>query len=292
MMVDLFAPAGAVRLRPGRHASLLRHHPWVYRGALAEPLAAGLAPVEVLAANGRPLGVALPGGSGGSLALRMVSFGGGEWNARVLRSRLREAVALRQRLGLDSDAVRLVHAEGDNLPGLVVDRYADAAVVEVHEPAWEPLLDRRLEWLEAIPTDFDLITASPNGWGRLRGDALVRAALLACVGSGRGVSVATKMLHLKRPRLFPVLDSFVAQMLGGTTADDAPVAIRVARATELTTHIRREGRRNLVVLLELQRRLEHERFARSLVRILDAALWLSHPAAGSGLGRLIEVKRV
>ena len=147
MMVDPFAPAGAVRLRPGRHASLLRHHPWVYRGALAEPLAAGLAPVEVLAANGRPLGVALPGGSGGSLALRMVSFGGGEWNARVLRSRLREAVALRQRLGLDSDAVCLVHAEGDGLPGLVVDRYADAAVVEVHEPAWEPLLEPVIDFL-------------------------------------------------------------------------------------------------------------------------------------------------
>jgi 23S rRNA (cytosine1962-C5)-methyltransferase len=147
MMVDPFAPAGAVRLRPGRHASLLRHHPWVYRGALAEPLAAGLALVEVLAANGRPLGVALPGGSGGSLALRMVSFGGGEWSARALRSRLREAVALRQRLGLDSDAVRLVHAEGDGLPGLVVDRYADAAVVEVHEPAWEPLLAPVIEVL-------------------------------------------------------------------------------------------------------------------------------------------------
>jgi hypothetical protein len=158
--------------------------------------------------------------------------------------------------------------------------------------AWEPLLDRRLEWLEAIPTDLDLITASPDEWSRLRGDALVEAGLSACVGRGRGVSVATKMLHLKRPRLFPVLDSFVAQMLGGTIADDAPVAVRAARATELTTHVRDEGRRNLVVLLELQRRLEHERFARSLVRILDAALWLSHPAAGSGLGRLIEVKRV
>ena len=156
--------------------------------------------------------------------------------------------------------------------------------------AWEPLLDRRLKWLEAIPTDFDLITASPDDWSRLRGDALVRAALLACVGSGRGVSVATKMLHLKRPRLFPVSDSFVAQMLGGTIADDAPVSIRADRATELTTHVRREGRGNLVVLTELQRRLEHEKINRSLVRILDAALWLSHPAAGSGVGRSIEVR--
>ena len=156
--------------------------------------------------------------------------------------------------------------------------------------AWEPLLDRRLEWLQAIPTDFDLIEASPSDWSRLGGDALVQTALMACIGRGRGVSVATKMLHLKRPRLFPVLDSFVAQMLGGTIADDAPVAVRGARATELTTHVRREGRRNLVVLSELQRRLEQEKIGRSLVRILDAALWLSHPAAGSRVGRSIEVR--
>ncbi len=42
---------------------------------------------------------------------------------------------------IDSDAVRLVHAEGDGLPGLVVDRYGDAAVLEIYEAAWEPVLD-------------------------------------------------------------------------------------------------------------------------------------------------------
>lgn len=156
--------------------------------------------------------------------------------------------------------------------------------------AWEELLDRRLAWLAAIPADFDLIAASPAEWSRLRGDGLVQSALSACVGRGRGVSVATKMLHLKRPRLFPVLDSFVAQMLGGTIADDAPIAVRVARATKLTLHVRHEGRRNQAVLAELQHRLEREEIPRSLVRILDAALWLSHPAAGSGVKRSIEVR--
>jgi hypothetical protein len=156
--------------------------------------------------------------------------------------------------------------------------------------AWEPLLDRRLDWLEAIPAGLDLITASPDEWRSGRGDALVADALSACVGRGRGVSVATKMLHLKRPRLFPVLDSLVAQMLGGTTADDAAVAVRVARATELTTHVRREGRRNLAILSELQARLEDAQTGRSLVRILDAVLWFSHPAAGSGAARSIEVR--
>src|SRR5512136_3132705 len=80
-MSDPFVCAGEVRLKRGRDASVLRRHPWVYRGALAAPPPGGHAPVRVVAANGRPLGVALPGGSGGSLALRMVAFGEERWDA-------------------------------------------------------------------------------------------------------------------------------------------------------------------------------------------------------------------
>jgi 23S rRNA (cytosine1962-C5)-methyltransferase len=140
-MIDPFACGGEVRLKVAREASVLRRHPWVYRGALAGVLPAGAAPVRVLAANGRPLGVALPGGSGGSLALRMVAFGEERWDEAALAARLRAAVKLRERLNLDTDACRLVHAEGDGLPGLVVDRYAGAAVCEPYELAWEPYLD-------------------------------------------------------------------------------------------------------------------------------------------------------
>ena len=140
-MSDPFAPAATVRLKPGREASLGRRHPWVYRGALADEVPAGLAPLDVVAADGRPLGTALPGSSGGSLALRMVAWGGERWGAALLRARLERALALRLRLAIDSDALRLVHAEGDGLPGLVIDRYADVAVIETYEAAWQPLLD-------------------------------------------------------------------------------------------------------------------------------------------------------
>lgn len=139
-MSDPFACAGEVRLKPGRGASIARRHPWVYRGALAEPLPRGVAPVRVVAARGQPLGIALPGGSGCSLALRMVAFGEEPWNSATLRGRLLAAARLRERLGLDADAFRLVHAEGDDLPGLVVDRYGTAAVCQIFEPAWEPFL--------------------------------------------------------------------------------------------------------------------------------------------------------
>ena len=139
-MSDPFAAAGEVRLGPGREVSIRRRHPWIYRGALAAPLPGGVAPLRVVAADGSMLGVALPGGSGGSLALRMVAFGKEPWTGAALRDRIMAAAALRARLGLDADAFRIVHAEGDSLPGLVVDRYATNAVCELYEPAWEPYL--------------------------------------------------------------------------------------------------------------------------------------------------------
>jgi 23S rRNA (cytosine1962-C5)-methyltransferase len=168
---DPFAIGSEVRLKPGREASVLRRHPWVYRGALAGTLPAGVAPVCVLAANGRPLGVALPGGSGGSLALRMVAFGEERWDGAALAGRVRAAISLRERLNLDADACRLVHAEGDGLPGLVIDRYGAAAVCEPYEPAWEPYLD----WLAALLAgEFALATVLVRPPGRpprvLRGE--------------------------------------------------------------------------------------------------------------------------
>jgi hypothetical protein len=156
--------------------------------------------------------------------------------------------------------------------------------------AWAALLDRDLDWLKAIPPGLDLIEAPDNQWRELAADDLIRAALASSLGFRRGISVTTKMLHLKRPRLFPVLDSLVAQMLGATLADEAPVAVRVERALELTLHLRKEGARNLTILSTIQRQLEESGVERSLVRILDAALWLSHPAAGTNVARSVEVK--
>lgn len=138
-MSDPFACAAEVRLKPGRDGSVRGRHPWVYRGALADPVPAGPAPVRVMTANGRPLGTALPGGSG-SLALRMVAFGEEPWDAAILRERLLVAARLREMLNLDADAFRLVHAEGDDLPGLVIDRYGESAVCQVFDRAWEPFL--------------------------------------------------------------------------------------------------------------------------------------------------------
>lgn len=141
--------------------------------------------------------------------------------------------------------------------------------------SWAALIDTSLPWLEAIDPTLDLIRASDAHWERERVTHLLTAAMNATVGPMRGVSVATKMLHLKRPQLFPVLDALVAQMIG------SPPLVSASPAIEVVAHLRRQGRENLGALLAIQDDLDRRGYPRSLVRILDAVLWLSHPAAGA-----------
>lgn len=156
---------------------------------------------------------------------------------------------------------------------------------------WAPVLDRELDWLAALDPEVDLIDTEDAEWDEVGAEDLVRAALEATIGPWRGPSVATKVLHLKRPRLFPVLDDFVAVMLGVNMPDDAPAARKVRIAVELVLHLRAEGRRNLSQLRAIKERLAAEGTERSLVRILDAILWSSHPATNvPGLTRAFSVE--
>ena len=146
--------------------------------------------------------------------------------------------------------------------------------------AWAGLIDAEAPWLSSLDPDLDLIDLGDARWAAAGGDELVAAALRATIGPGRGMAVATKLLHLKRPRLFPMLDRFVAEMLGAGLSDGGGDEARVATATGLTRAIRHEGRRNLTALRGVQARLAEGGTHLSLVRIFDAVLWSSHPAAG------------
>jgi hypothetical protein len=146
--------------------------------------------------------------------------------------------------------------------------------------SWAALLNCRLEWLAAIDPTLDLIASEDSQWAAVEGERLVRTALIRTVGPYRGPSVATKVLHLKRPRLFPVLDDLVAVMLGMNMPSNAPPARRVAMAMQLVLHLRAEGRRNLASLEAIGAALREEDIERPVLRILDAILWFSHPAAG------------
>ena len=129
-------------LKPHKEESLLRFHPWVFSGAIARVVLdakhKGDAPEEgelvcVQSSTSNVLGVGH--WQVGSIAVRILSFGSDSLPADFWRTRIRAAYKVRESLGLvrkDNNTFRLVHGEGDNLPGLIVDIYADTAVVQAH----------------------------------------------------------------------------------------------------------------------------------------------------------------
>ncbi len=127
-----------ITLKPGKDHSLRRFHPWVFSGAIGRMQGEVVEGEVVLvqASNGELLGVGHY--APGSIAVRMLAFGteAGLPDARFWEDKLRNAYVLRQSLGLtgtgNTNVYRLVHAEGDGLPGLIIDVYGDVAVVQAH----------------------------------------------------------------------------------------------------------------------------------------------------------------
>jgi len=120
----------AIRLREGKDRSLLRRHPWVFAGSVEKGKADPGETVRLESFEGRFLawGAFSPESQ---IRVRAWSFDEAERiDAAFFQRRIQSAVALRQRLAVPSNGVRLVHGEADGLPGLVVDRYDD--ILSVH----------------------------------------------------------------------------------------------------------------------------------------------------------------
>ncbi|WP_266205547.1 class I SAM-dependent rRNA methyltransferase [Pontibacter kalidii] len=123
-------------LAPGKEHSLKRQHPWVFSGAIrkadGEPDEGDV--VEVYSSKREFLGMGHY--APGSIAVRIFSFEQTEPDYTFWKSKVQQAYAYRQRLGLtdnpDTNVYRLVYAEGDGVPGLIVDFYKDTAVVQTH----------------------------------------------------------------------------------------------------------------------------------------------------------------
>ncbi|MDE6083395.1 MAG: class I SAM-dependent rRNA methyltransferase [Muribaculaceae bacterium] len=126
-----------IRLKPGKDESLRRWHPWVFSGAVAM-LPDGLEEgdrVIVSDSKGEVIGVGHY--QIGSIAVRMLEFGKDSLDEDFFYKRLFNAWTLRKTLNLkrpDNNCFRLVHGEGDFLPGLVIDIYGDTAVMQAHSP--------------------------------------------------------------------------------------------------------------------------------------------------------------
>ena len=131
-----------IYLKPHKEESLKRFHPWVFSGAIARVVLdaahKAAAPEEgeivaVRSAANEILGVGH--WQIGSIAVRILAFGTDELPAHFWKERIHAAYRVRESLGLirlDNNTFRLIHGEGDFLPGLIVDIYADTAVVQAH----------------------------------------------------------------------------------------------------------------------------------------------------------------
>ena len=132
-----------IRLKPHKEESLHRFHPWVFSGAIARIIpdagrVDGPSPAEgelvcVTSNSGEVLGIGH--WQVGSIAVRILAFGTDRLPERFWHERIGAAYRVREAVGLvrqDNDTFRLVHGEGDFLPGLIVDVYAQTAVIQAH----------------------------------------------------------------------------------------------------------------------------------------------------------------
>jgi len=137
-------------LKSGKDQSLMRKHPWVFSGAIKKmygnPAEGDLVDVY----NNKDEFLATGHYQPGSIAVRVLSFLPTEINEEFWFQRINDAYQYRKNLGLtdsmDTNVYRLTHAEGDNLPGLIVDNYDGNMVIQVHSAG----IYRNLEMIKKV----------------------------------------------------------------------------------------------------------------------------------------------
>jgi 23S rRNA (cytosine1962-C5)-methyltransferase len=184
------ATEARIVLKPGREKSLRHRHPWIFSGAVERvegEVAAG-ATVAVAAHDGTFLARAAYNPQS-QIRARVWSFDERDRiDEAFLRARLAASIARRAIVRPGSDGMRLVHGESDALPGLIVDRYGDTAVVQI-------------------------LAAGAEQWRELWGPAIADAAQVVNVFERSDVEVRT--LEGLAPRIGPLVGS-------------APAAVRIA----------------------------------------------------------------
>ncbi len=163
---------GTVHLKSGRDGPVRAGHPWVFSGAVREiegsPFEGAF--VRVLGAEGNVLGVGSYSAVG-SLTVRMFTRAEVPLDAGFVRERLRDAHALRKSVGMTGPRAgfRLINAEGDGMPGVVVDVYGGFAVVQLLSAGAERL---RPEVIDALCNDLGVrgvVERSTGGSRRAEG---------------------------------------------------------------------------------------------------------------------------
>ncbi|MCX5839197.1 MAG: class I SAM-dependent rRNA methyltransferase [Deltaproteobacteria bacterium] len=168
-------------LKKGREIPLRRGHPWVFSGALAG-VEGNPAPGDVVLASdsiGRPLGLGFF--NTGDIAFRLLTADpAARIDADFWRRRIERAVALRKKVvPPETDAYRLVNAEGDGMPGLVVDRYGGCLVFSIQTAGIE-------RWREILTSLLSEAVAPAGIYERSEGRARQLEGLSDRIGVAAG----------------------------------------------------------------------------------------------------------
>ena len=140
-------------LRPKKEESLRRFHPWVFSGAIAkkpENLLEGDI-IKVFSSSGEFLGVGHF--QIGSISVRILSFTDEPIDEDFYVRRISAAYNMRKEIGLlrsDNNTYRLIHGEGDHLPGLIIDMYGKTAVVQAHSVGMDGDKEKIVDALQRV----------------------------------------------------------------------------------------------------------------------------------------------
>lgn len=127
--------SGKLRLKPGKEQSLKRFHPWVFSGAIQSTQGAPADGVWVEVVDSKNNTLGFGHYQTGSITVRVLSFGSDKPAKDFWPEKIKSALAMRFTAGLPAEktnAFRLIHAEGDGLPGLIVDYYDGVVVMQAH----------------------------------------------------------------------------------------------------------------------------------------------------------------
>src|SRR5262245_4847538 len=185
------SPSGAVVSAKGA-ARALSGHLWIYRSDVTQkPQAESGSIVRVVDHRGRFIARAHYGKES-EITLRIISKADVEIDRGFWLARLRAAAAWREHVVSDTDAYRLVHAEGDLLPGLIIDRYADCFALQTLTRGMDAL---KTMWTELLVEEFHprlIVERNDAKVRQLEGLPMINSELYPAVGQPVSLPMASK----------------------------------------------------------------------------------------------------
>ena len=164
-----------ITLLAGHDRRVSGGHPWAYSNELRLDAEAKAIPpgtlVRLSRADSKPIGIATFNRNtliAARLILRSDTARPGAVNRAFLETRLRAALSLRERF-FDAPHYRLVHAEGDGLPGFIIDRYGDTCVVQANTAGAERLTELLLDALDTVVAPAAVILRNDSPYRELEG---------------------------------------------------------------------------------------------------------------------------